>query len=71
MQNGTDRIYQDLFGTHWEEGKRHEGENLAALQAEERRRQRELKLGAEKRAERMKVSMTGSGVFKDDWDPRL
>ncbi len=73
MQEGTDRIYQSLYGQHWEEGKKFEIERLAKVQAEERKRQAEL---AKTRREvnywdAAKASCVGTGVYKDDWDPRF
>lgn len=70
MQNGTDRIYQDLYGEHWETGKQIEAEKVARMQAEEKNRQMELAASERARQERLKVNLRGSGVFKDDRDPR-
>ncbi|KAL9131917.1 MAG: hypothetical protein Q9217_000277 [Psora testacea] len=70
MQAGTDRIYQDLYGEHWEEGKKHESELLAAKQAEAREFHKELQQSRQQRDEATKVSLVPTGVYKDDWDPR-
>jgi chromatin structure-remodeling complex subunit RSC1/2 len=73
MQAGTDRIYQSLYGEHWETGKIIELEKLARMQAQHKTEQAELE---QKRKERKsswqisKDSVTDSGVYKDDWDPR-
>ena len=70
MQNGTDRIYQDLYGSHWEAGKEYETERLMAKQAEARREKEELDRRRRLRVERQKVSLAPSTAFKDDFDPR-
>ena len=71
MQAGIDVIYKSLYGEHWEEGKAIELEKLAKLQADEKRRQAEM---AEHQQlsdwEEARASVTDSGVYKDDWDPR-
>lgn len=73
MQEGTDRIYQSLYGEHWEEGKKYEMEKLAKVQADEKKRQAELAKTKRKRSswEAAKASCSGTGVYKDDWDPRF
>ena len=70
MQNGTDRIYQDLYGEHWETGKKIEAAKVARMQAEESSKQLELARTLREREERGRVNLLGSGVFKDDRDPR-
>lgn len=73
MQAGTDRIYQTIYGEHWEEGKKYELEKLARSQAEHQKIQAEL---AKRQRERKSIwqqskdSVTDSGVYKDDLDPR-
>lgn len=73
MQEGTDRIYQSLYGEHWEEGKKYELEKLAKAQADERKRQAEA--AKTKREsdfwDAAKASCADTGVYKDDWDPRF
>lgn len=71
MQQGTDSIYQDIYGEHWKTGKRYEEEKLTAAQAEDKEGKADFEESMRKRAAREKVSLIGSGVFKDDWDPRL
>ena len=73
MQEGTDRIYQSLYGEHWEEGKKYEMEKLAKAQTDERRRQTEMvKTRRESNAwDAAKASCSDTGVYKDDWDPRF
>lgn len=73
MQEGTDKIYQSLYGQHWEEGKKYEMEKLAKLQADEKKGQ--VELAKTKRNgnswDVAKASCSGTGVYKDDWDPRF
>ena len=70
MRNSTDRIYQDLYGQHWEEGKRLEEEKLVTAQKAEKARQAEVEASLRSRLERQKIDLVASGVFKDDYDPR-
>ena len=70
MHNSTDRIYQSLYGEHWRTGKELELEKLTRLQTQEASLQREVEESAAVRKERAKVDLRGSGVFKDDRDPR-
>ena len=70
MRNGTDRMYQDLYGPHWEEGKHYEGELLRVKQAETRKAEEELRTSRQAREQARKVSLAPSTSFKDDWDPR-
>ena len=73
MQEGTDRIYQSLYGEHWEEGKKYEMEKLAKVQADERKRQAEVAKakGESNSWDAAKASCSDTGVYKDDWDPRF
>ena len=72
LQAGTDTIYKSLYGEHWEEGKKIELEKLAKLQADEKKRHAEL---AQRQRlsdwEEARASVTDSGIYKDDWDPRF
>ena len=70
MQNGTDRIYRNLYGAHWEEGRRYKGEILAARQAEAKQRDEDLEQSKRQRTVRRERVLTTSKGFKDDWDPR-
>ena len=70
MQAGTDRVFQDLYGEHWEEGKKYEEEMLKAQQDDERLRNQELEESRRVRADLRKVALVPTGVFKDDWNPR-
>lgn len=73
MQESTDKIYQTLYGEHWEEGKKYEMEKLARVQADEKRRQADLAKTKRNSSswEAAKASWSGTGVYKDDWDPRF
>ena len=70
MQNSTDRLYMDIYGEHWQEGKKYQEEKLAANQSKERARLKELEQSMEARQKRNTVDLVGSQVFKDDYDPR-
>ncbi|CAD6571707.1 MAG: hypothetical protein ASARMPREDX12_004659 [Alectoria sarmentosa] len=73
MQVGTEKIYQSLYGQHWEEGKKYEMEKLAKVQADERKRQAEFAKTNERKSnwDAAKASCSGTGIYKDDWDPRF
>lgn len=70
MRNSTDRIYQDLYGEHWEEGKKLEAAKLAAAQQQQQARSAQLETSRVQRAEREKVDLVVNGIFKDDYDQR-
>lgn len=70
MDQGTEAIYKDLYGERWEEGMEYEKEKLARGREEARRKRMALEESVKKAEEREKVSLTGSGVFLDDIDPR-
>ena len=73
MQEGTDSIYQSIYGQHWEEGKKHEMDKLARVQADERKRKAELATtrGQSNSWDAAKASCSDTGIYKDDWDPRF
>lgn len=73
MQEGTDNIYQSLYGQHWEEGKKFEMEKLAKVQADEKKCQAELAKTNKYKSnwDAAKASCSGTGVYKDDWDARF
>lgn len=73
MQEGTDNIYQSLYGQHWEEGKKFEMEKLAKVQGDEKKCQAELAKTNKYKSnwDAAKASCSGTGVYKDDWDPRF
>ena len=70
MQQGTVAIYKDIYGDKWEEGMKYEQQKLAERQQEHQRKQAQLEESARKRKEKEQVSLTGSGVYLDDFDPR-
>ena len=70
MDNGTNAIYQDLYGIHWEEGRKYEGELLKVKQTEAGREARRLEDVRRRKEEARKVNLAPPIVFKDDYDPR-
>lgn len=73
MQAGNDRIYQRIYGEHWEVGKVIELEKLAKKQADYQKEQAELEASRSERLsewEKSRRSVTDSGIYKDDYDPR-
>lgn len=70
MERSTEKIYQDIYGDQWEEGMKYEQEKLAGEQRERRLKQAQWEESARKRKEKEKVSLTGTGVYLDDFDPR-
>lgn len=70
MEQGTDALYKDLYGEHWAEGMRIEREKLIKAQKERMQQLAELEKSEAKRREKMKVSLTGNGIYLDDIDPR-
>lgn len=70
MEHGTEKIYQDIYGNNWKEGMKFEQEKLASAQRERILKQVQWEESARKRKEREKVSLTGTGVYLDDFDPR-
>lgn len=71
MQQGTERIYQDLYGRHWEESKQYDEAKLGEHQAAFRKRNLDLETSEKRRMEKAKVDLLGLGIFKDDLNPRL
>lgn len=70
MEQSTEKIYRDLYGDEWEEGMKYGQEKLAEEQRERRLKQTQWEESARKRKEREEVSLTGTGVYLDDFDPR-
>jgi len=60
MQNETAAVYQDLYGEHWEEGKRFEEEKLKRAQEEEKMLREGVRKSEDTRKERGKVNL---GLF--------
>lgn len=71
LRNSTDRIYQDIYGEHWEEGKSYEQDKLRAAQRQEKARRVALQSSQRDIDARSSVSLEGSGIFKDDYEPML
>ncbi|KAL8641342.1 MAG: hypothetical protein Q9228_001838 [Teloschistes exilis] len=70
MQEGTDAIYKDLYGEHWKEGAEFEAARRIERQEEARKKNAALAESARKRKENKTVSLTGTRVYLDDFDPR-
>lgn len=70
MQEGTRAIYKGLYGLEWEKGAKYEVTKTAQRQAEARKQQAALEESERKRKESETVSLTGTGVYLDDLDPR-
>lgn len=70
MNDGTEKIYQDLYGSRWAEMMKYEQEKLAEEQRERQLKQAQWEESARKRKEKEQVSLTGTGVYLDDFDPR-
>ena len=70
MNHGTENIYRDIYGDHWEEGMRYEQEKLMTAQEEARVRRVELEASERKRKEQDRISLGRTGVYLDDYDPR-
>ena len=70
MQQGTEAIYKDLYGEHWEEGMRYEAEKLAKGREEAKAKKEALGERQRKRGQSRKVALVTPTVFLDDYDPR-
>lgn len=70
MQEGTDAIYKDLYGGNWKEGAEFEAARRIERQEEARKKKAALAESARKRKENKTISLTGTGVYLDDFDPR-
>ena len=70
MNQGTEQIYQDIYGDQWEEGVKYEREKLTHAQENAKRRRLELELSERKREEQARIVLRGSGLYLDDYDPR-
>ncbi|KAL8784441.1 MAG: hypothetical protein Q9213_003964 [Squamulea squamosa] len=70
MQDGTEAIYKSIYGPQWEDGARFEMAKTAKYQAEARERLAAAADLMRKKEESQTVSMTGTGVYLDDYDPR-
>ena len=73
MQAGTDNIYKQLYGQHWEEGKKYELEKLGRIQADHERQQIKQEAASTQRMsswEKSHAAVADSDIYKDDYDPR-
>lgn len=70
LEQGTVAVYKDIYGDKWEQGMKYEQEKLAAEQRDHRLKQAQWEESKRRREEEEKVSLTGSGVYLDDFDPR-
>ena len=70
MRNGTDRIYQSIYGEHWQEGKKFEEQKLLLAQEAHRSQQDSRERNKELTTQKERADLMGNGIFKDDYDPR-
>lgn len=70
IQDGTDVIYRNLYGSQWEQGAKMEEAETARLQAESRDKIAAAADLMRKKKESETISMTGTGTYMDDLDPR-
>ncbi|KAL9594152.1 MAG: hypothetical protein Q9219_007189 [cf. Caloplaca sp. 3 TL-2023] len=70
MQEGTEAIYQDLYGEDWQAGAKYEVAKTTQRQTEARKKKAALEESRRKRMQSETVSLTGTGVYLDDFDPR-
>ncbi|CAO1602886.1 hypothetical protein XANCAGTX0491_006484 [Xanthoria calcicola] len=70
MQDGTEAIYRNIYGTQSEQGARFEEARAAKHQAEARARLAAAADLMRKKKESETIPMTGTGVYLDDLDPR-
>ncbi|KAL8808433.1 MAG: hypothetical protein Q9200_004266 [Gallowayella weberi] len=70
IQEGTEAIYKSIHGAQWEDDVRFEAARTAKRQAEARERTAAMADLRRKREENETVSLTGTGVYLDDFDPR-
>ncbi|KAL8844548.1 MAG: hypothetical protein Q9176_001059 [Flavoplaca citrina] len=70
IQNGTEVIYRNLYGSQWEQGAKLEEAETARRQAESRDKIAAAADLMRKKKESETISMTGTDIYMDDWDPR-
>ena len=70
MADATTQLYKDMYGDRWEEGRDFELKKLEKLQADQKRKNKELEEFERKVKERETISLKRGGVFLDDVDPR-
>lgn len=69
-QQDTVALYKDIYGEMWEQGMEYEHEKLVALQRDRKLRSIEWEESKRRREEKEKVSLNGTGLYLDDFDPR-
>ena len=71
MDEGTDQIWKNMYGSEWEAGKTLEAQHLHERQARAAAAEAELAESRRKRAERERIPMKRDiGLYLDDYDPR-
>lgn len=70
IQQGTVALYKDIYGEMWEQGMEYEHEKLVAEQGDRKLRNIEWEESKRRREEKEKVSLKGTGLYLDDFDPR-
>ncbi|KAL9006561.1 MAG: hypothetical protein Q9188_000721 [Gyalolechia gomerana] len=70
MQEGTEAIYKGVYGQDWEEGAKFEASRTAQRQAEAWKEKTALAESERKRKESETVSLMGTGIYLDDFNPR-
>ncbi|KAL9043805.1 MAG: hypothetical protein Q9214_003017 [Letrouitia sp. 1 TL-2023] len=70
MQEGTARIYQDIYGSDWEKAANSDAQTLARKQKERILKQTALEAARKQREEKSAFPLAGSEVFLDDFNPR-
>ena len=70
INQGTEYIYQRIYGDQWEEGMKHEREKLFHAQEAARKRKQSLNVSKQESKEHEKTSLRGPGLYLDDYDPR-
>ncbi|KAL8675394.1 MAG: hypothetical protein Q9168_000225 [Polycauliona sp. 1 TL-2023] len=70
MQDGTETIYRNVYGSQWKQGAEFEEARTAEYQAEARKRLAAAADLMRKKEASETVSMMGTGVYLDDLNPR-
>lgn len=70
MTQGTEQIYKGTYGDQWKEGMKYEQQKLLIAQEEARARNVELEESERRGKEEDQISLRGTGLFLDDYDPR-
>lgn len=70
MQEGTARIYQDIYGSDWEKAANSDAQKLVRKQKERLLKQKALEAARKQMEEKNSVPLAGSEVFLDDFNPR-